>query len=463
MWSTGYVEMHKPNLDRLKTLIACVAIILVGVLITALLISQRQAPAHAPIEERQLRVQAESVRFEDARVDITGYGEVRARNVTNVSAGIAGKVVAIHPRLEAGEIIPKGEVLLEIDPRDYQARVDEIQARIQQLQITVDRLKKQHASETDRLETFERSRDLAKTEFERAQRLFAKENIESQSLVDAKEVAYNTAKDQFAQFAQTLELFPLRILEAGSNLRAAEATLDKAEADLERTVISVPMDVRVKTVSLELHQYVLPSDVLMSLADDSVLDITVPINSREARRWLLFDEKKSPDERAWFNELTQVPVEIAWTEAVDEHRWRGRLHRVERFDQQTRTLVVVVRVTAADAVSPHAGNLPLVEGMFVRVVIPGRTVERVVKLPAEAVSFDREASGYRTVYLAVKNPETGEIRLKSRPVKESHIAGDFVYLSKGLDEGDLVITTRLINPLENTLLDLEDPPHRETD
>ncbi len=455
--------MHLLKLAWLNKLIACVAIIVVGVMITALLISQRKPPAHAPIEERPLRVQVKSVRFEEARVDITGYGEVRARDVANVSAGIAGKVVAIHPRLEVGEIIRAGEVLFKIDPRDYQARVDEIHASTIQLKSAVERLEKQYAIESDRLETFERSQDLAKTDLERWRRLFAKDNIESQSLVDAKEVAYNTAKDQFAQHALTLDLFPLRILEAESNLRAAEATLDKAEADLERTVVSASMDVRVKTVSLELHQYVSPSDVLMSLADDSVLDITVPINSREARRWLRFDEKISPDERAWFNELTRVPVEIAWTEAVDEHRWRGTLHRVERFDQQTRTLAVVVRVTGADAVSPNAGNLPLVEGMFCRIVIPGRTAERVVKLPAEAVSFDREASGYRTVYVAVKDPETVELRLKSKPVKESHIAGEFVYLSAGLDEGDLVITTRLINPLENTLLDVEDPLPRETD
>ena len=59
---------------HLKILIACASIILLGVVITALLISQRTPPAHTPIVERPLRVQAEMVRFEDARVDITGYG-----------------------------------------------------------------------------------------------------------------------------------------------------------------------------------------------------------------------------------------------------------------------------------------------------------------------------------------------------------------------------------------------------
>ena len=78
------------------------------------------------------------------------------------------------------------------------------------------------------------------------------------------------------------------------------------------------------------------------------------------------------------------------------------------------------------------------------------------------MSFDREASGYRTVYLAVKNPETGEMRLKSRPVKESHVAGEYVYIAEGLKPGDIVITTRLITPLENILLEIEDPLPLET-
>lgn len=444
-------------------LIACVAIIAFGGALTAFLVAQRKPPAHATLEERALRVRIKAVRFVEARVDIEGYGVVRSRDVSEVSAGIAGRVVEMHPRLEVGELIRAGEVLFKIDPIDYQARVDEFQARTLQFESNVARLKKQYAMDTERLETFERSRDLAKADFERAFRLYSRDNIESQSLVDAKEVAYNDAKDRYALLVQSLELFPFRILEVEGNLGAERAKLDKAEADLERTVVVARVDARVKSVNLEKYQYLTPSSVVMTLADDSVLEITVPISSREVRKWLRFDEKKSLDERAWFNELTRVPVEIAWTEAQNEHKWRGLLHRVERFNPQTRTLALVVRVDGADAVSPKAGNLPLVEGMFCRVQIPGRRVEGVAKLPAEAVLFDREASGYRTVYTAVKDAETGELRLKSKAVKESHVAGEYVYVAQGLEEGELVITTRLIDPLENILLKLEDALPMETD
>ena len=62
----------------------------------------------------------------------------------------------------------------------------------------------------------------------------------------------------------------------------------------------------------------------------------------------------------------------------------------------------------------------------------------------------------RTVYVAAKNDETSTFRLATRKVKESHVDGQFVYLSDGLKDGEQVIVTRLINPLENTLLDVRD-------
>ena len=454
-------------------LVLCGVALGLGMMITRVLIAQRQPPPQAQVEERSVRVQVQQARFESTQVTITGYGEVRARDIYNVSTGISGEVVEIHPRLEAGEIIRAGEVLFRIDPIDYQSRFDETTATVVQLENSVERLRLQYATDQERLKTFERTRELALADLERSKNLFARDNIESQSLVDSKEMAYNTSQDQFAQLAQSVDLFPLRIVEAQSNLASARATLDRVTADLRRTVVSTLADVRVKDVSLELHQYVTPSAHLLTLADDSVMEISVPVNSREARKWLRFDDRKSLDERAWFNELTRTPVKIAWTEAMDEHQWTGALSRVERFDQQTRTLTVAVRIEGAEAVSPRAGNLPLVEGMFCMVEIPGRIVENVVKLPSEAVTFDREASGFRTVYVANPDPETGKVRLRSKPVKEAYIEGDFVYVTEAtgqgvppggsLKPGDLVVTTRLVNPLEGILLELEEPLPVTTD
>ena len=94
--------------------------------------------------------------------------------------------------------------------------------------------------------------------------------------------------------------------------------------------------------------------------------------------------------------------------------------------------------------------------MFCRIRIPGKIATSVVRLPAESVGFDADASGMRTVYVAAPDKETTEVRLATRKVKESHVDGQFVFVSEGLADGEQVIVTRLVNPLERTLLDVQE-------
>ncbi len=45
-------------------------------------------------------------------------------------------------------------------------------------------------------------------------------------------------------------------------------------------------------------------------------------------------------------------------------------------------------------------------------------------------------------------------RLKTVPVEVARVEGDAAYVKEGLNPGDIVITTRLIDPLENALLEI---------
>ncbi|HSO21114.1 MAG TPA: hypothetical protein VLT88_16725, partial [Desulfosarcina sp.] len=111
---------------------------------------------------------------------------------------------------------------------------------------------------------------------------------------------------------------------------------------------------------------------------------------------------------------------------------------------QTRTLTVAVRVSAEAATGGGPRSLPLVEGMFCAVEIPGRTLRDVYRLPRQAVSFENKA------YLV--NPDS---RLQTVSVDVERIEGEYVYVGRGLSPGDTVVVTRLIDPLENALLEAE--------
>lgn len=433
----------KPVANIVKRIIICILVLFIGVLGMAALASLKKPPAEVKNGERPIHVEVLNAKVEDVPVYITGYGEVKSLNVLSISPEVAGKILEIHPRLEIGEIVRRSELLFKIDTSNYMAAYKEARAMVEQWENAVSRMRKQYAIDTERLKTIERNRELAKAEFERIQRLFKSDRVGTQSGVDRAEQAFNTASDRAVQMGQAVLLYPIRIKEAGSSLESAQARLALTKTNLERCEVRAPFYGRIINVSLEKEQYVRPGQNVVTLADDSILEMHVPLDSRDARQWLRFKSQQEKGKTAWFSELEPVPCRIRWTEMKDGDSWKGRLHRVVKFDPQTRTLTVAIRVKSEDAWLNNPETLPLVEGMFCSVSIPGRLMKDVIRLPRRAVSFKN------TVYIS------NDSRLKTIPVKVLRSEGDYAFITEGLRPGDLVITTRLVDPLENALLDIE--------
>lgn len=436
------VEEFKPNGKVIFRIIVCVLILLLGVIGMSSFAKMKQPPIEAHYDEPSLRVEVLKAYTEDVPVSITGYGEVKVLDVVSIAPEVSGKIVKIHPRLETGEIISKGDVLFSIDPRDYEASLEETAAAVKQLENSILRLNKQYEIDRERLKTLKRNRDLAKNQYDRVRKLFEEDKVGTLSGVDQAEQSYNSTFDQVEQMALAIELYPIQIREAESSLDSARARLSSAETRLERCIVKAPFNGRISEVSLEEGQYVSPGMNLATLANDSVLEIRVPLDSRDAAKWLQFNKEESKQATAWFNGLEKVKCNIRWTEAAPDSYWQGILHRVVKFDQQTRTLTVAIRINAENAVSDNGNLLPLVEGMFCSVEIPGKTLSDVFRVPRWAVSFEN------TVYLSVEN------RLTTVPVKVEKVENEDAFISKGLEPGDIVITTRLVDPLENSLLEI---------
>ena len=400
----------------------------------------KEAPAHGDIPERRIQVEVAEVALEDVPVTIMGYGEVRALDMVAITPKVPGEIVAVHARLEQGEVIPEGELLFGIDPRDYENAKAQGEAQVEQFKNKVARLKEQYRSDQERLKLVSRTRDLAKSEFDRDRALYEKEDVGAESLVNLSEISYNKAQDAYDQLEQALTLYPIGIREAQAGLAAAEAALKQAQLSLERTEVRAPFNARVKMVQLEVGQMAAPGAPVLMLANDAMLEISVPLDSRDARSWLRFREQGGGEGVSWFGDLKPVPCRITWTEQPAGHSWTGTLHRVERFDQMTRTVSVAVRVASQEARQAESG-LPLVDAMFCQVEIPGRTMRQVCRLPRSAVAFE----GW--VYVA----ENG--RLQRRTVDVIRNEGEDAFVAGGLENGDLVIVTRLVNPLPNALLE----------
>lgn len=67
---------------------------------------------------------------EIVRLNVHSQGVVAPRTEINLVSEVAGKIAHVHPGFAAGGFFKKGEVLLTIDPRDYDLAVTKIKARV---------------------------------------------------------------------------------------------------------------------------------------------------------------------------------------------------------------------------------------------------------------------------------------------------------------------------------------------
>ena len=432
------MNSEKKTKNVIRRIIICTLVLLAGGIGMQLLAAFKKPPVEVAVSEKALKVEAVSITPVDMSVTLKGFGELSVLNKVTISPEVGGKIIRIHPRLEVGEIISEKELLFEIDAKDRKAALAMAEASVAQQEEMILRLEKQFENDRDRLKTIERNKELAFTEFERVKRLFEQNKVGAKSGVDAAEKGYNTAKDNFDQLTHALALYPIQIREAESGLLSRKASRDQAVNDLSKCIVTAPFTGRLTKVSIENNQYVASGQTVLEMADDSVLEVKVPLDGSEAEKWLMFGD--GGEKGNWFGKPLPVECAVAWTGDDSGKFWKGTLHRVVAFDSNTRTLTVAVRVRPDEN---KGASFPPVDGMFASVSIPGKVMKNVFRLPHYAVSFEK------TVYVASDN------RLTTVPVHVERTEDGFTYVSEGLKTGDLVIVTRLVDPLENTLLELD--------
>ena len=401
--------------------------------------AMKRTPTESDKAERAVRVEGFEVVPGDFPVVLMGHGAVRPLRRVAVAAEVSGLVTNVHPALRVGGIIPAGEELFAIDNRDYLAAVAEATASVEQGRQRVRRLKEELRRNEERVQTFRRNRDLAAREHGRVRDLLENDKIGSQAELDLAEQTLNAAEDVVDELEKGLAVAPLLVNEAEAGVMAAEAALARAQRRVDRCAVTAPFHARVVRATIEEGQYLHAATETVILADDSVLEISVALDAREAQRWLLFEDE--PDEgSAWFASVKPVACAVRWTDSPETETWTGTLHRVEQLSLETHMLTVVVRVSNEQA--RGSGSFPLVEGMFCSVAVPGHTLTGVFRVPQWAVTVDD------TVYKSVDG------RLVTQPVRVAYAYEDVAVIDQGLNAGELVIATRLSDPLENSLLDL---------
>ncbi len=357
-----------------------------------------------PVEVREpellpITVEAARAVKTDIRIPIAAQGTVTPHRQTKLVAEVQGRIIETATAYNAGGFISKGDVLMRIDARDYQANLLRAQANV--------------ASAHSALVQERGRAEVAAREWEKLPRTTRR----SDEAID-------------------LYLRKPQLEQAEAQLSSAKADMQKARDDLDRTVIKSPYDALIRSKHGELGQYVAPGTPLADIFAVDFAEVRLPIpQSRLAYLDLPpvvgFDPGVAPE----IDLFTEMAGEVQF--------WSGYLHRTEGvFDERSRVLYSVVRVPDPYALEDTSGA-PLRMGTFVHAIIPGKRMSDLVVLPRSAMHSGNQ------IWIIDKNNQ-----LRRRQISVLRTEGDEIFVSSGLDEGDLVCLTVLDNSFAGALVEI---------
>ena len=190
---------------------------------------------------------------------IVASGEVRYQSLARIGSEITGTVTARHVR--EGDLVNKGDLLIELNPEELQSRLAQAQTLLQQLQ-KISRPQAQAA--------LVESRDNLRQVSREARR---RETLAEKGVISTEQVEQAQRMELNAKTALTRAQLTADSLAAGSTEeRLLQQRIVSAEAELAKTRIYAPFAGRVQTRNVEPGDLVQPSKVLLEIARSDGLD-----------------------------------------------------------------------------------------------------------------------------------------------------------------------------------------------
>lgn len=328
------------------------------------------------------------------RFVVTTQGTVSPRTESDLVPEVDGRVITMSPALVSGGFFTKGDVLLEIDPLDYEVALEQARANLARAESDLNNENKNHVRQMDL--------------------------IDRGAISDAE-----------------IDNSENRVAIAEAVLREATARLARAERDLSRTRVIAPYNGRVRSERVDLGQFVRRGEAIGTLYAVDYAEVRLPIPNIDLGFLDL------PLNVAG-NELTNiVPVKLRTEFAGVQQSWDGRIVRTEgELDPATRMVQVVASV--ANPYDQASNRAPLAVGLFVEAEILGREVDNVSVLPRSALREDNRV-------LLVDNND----QLVFREVRVLRRADDKVYIGSGLSRGDRICISPLQSSTEGMQVRVE--------
>ena len=388
-------------MPQLIRIILPIAVLAVGYFSFHQLADEKEMPPPRPRERRLIEAQANLLQREDYQVVLQSQGLVQPHNETSLTPRVGGRVREISPNFESGSFFKKGETLLILDPTDF------------------------HTAKTAALARLARAEASLVQEDARAK----------QALLDWNDLGYTEPPTD-------LVLRKPQLKEAKANVKAAQADLDDAIRDLERTEVIAPYAGRVRQRVVGLGQSVSSGTILGEIFSTDFAEVRLSLSARELIHVKLPDNPEDP------------PVDVTLVDALTEgsvQTWEGEIVRTEGIlDAKSRKLFVIARVNdpfGLERSLDNNNNEPLRIGQPVRAILEGATIPDVFVIPRKTL--------YRPNEILTIHPT--EFTLKRQKITPIWTDPENLVVSKNLIEGWHLVTNRLSAAPEGAKVEIVEP------
>lgn len=345
--------------------------------------SNREAP-----EAVRLRVQVADLEVKTQPAAISSSGTVTGAQQVRLTPEVAGKVVRMSPKLVPGGRFAKGEVLAQLDTRNYDAAVAQAQQAVAQAELNL-------ALERNRAEVAVRE-----------WKMLGNPNQQDASLAKREP----------------------HVVAAEMQLEAARAGLRQAQANLERTRITAPFDGLVTEENAEVGQVLQPGGQVVTLVGTEAfwVQLALPLEKLDGMAFADLDGRGSP---------AVVTQRLGAGKAVQREGFVKQL--MGTLDPQTRTAQVLVEIPEPFSVD----GLPLLPGAYVDVAVEGKALSDTWEVP-RSVLEDSE-------FVWVVDTESA---LRKRRVQIGWRTDETVVVTQGFQPGDRLVTSPLALPIEGQVV-----------
>lgn len=388
-------DVNFSRMTTLKKVLLPIALIAVAAVISITITILRPAPLKLEAPDTAVAVKTLILFSQSADLLVESQGTVLPRTKTKMISEVSGAVLSLSPEFVVGGTFAAGDILLQLDPTDYEVALQRAEARLISMNAQA---------------TFELARG-------------------------------TQAQKEWAMTGRPTDEAPLLALrepylaEARANVLQAEAEVKQAKLKLARTTIRAPYLGMVAAKTVDIGQYVTVGTALGEIFAIDSAEVRLPLTEKDLARIDLDTHTKA----------IQLPaVTLKATVAAKPRQWKARVVRSEGVvDQLNRSQYLVAQIDDPYALNNDSvgASWPLLMGTFVRAEIVGKRIDNVYAVPRHALMEGRR--------VALVDSDQ---RLRITPVKTSHGDDQFYYIDSGLEDGAEIIVSAMGAAIEGMLI-----------